>query len=82
MFIRSRLIYSSVVGPQLAYGASSWHSPTVSRVKGVTAKLQLIQNKCLRIVAGIYRAILIAILETETYTLLLDLYLDSRVAAF
>jgi hypothetical protein len=81
-FVRSRLIYSSVVRPQLAYGASSWHSPTVSKAKGVTAKLQLIQNKCLRTVAGAYRATPIAMLETETYTPPLDLYLDSRVAAF
>ena len=81
-FVRSRLIYSSVVRPQLAYGASSWHSPGASKAKGVTAKLQLIQNKCLRTIAGAYRATPIATLETETYTPPLDLYLDSRAAAF
>ncbi len=81
-FIRSRLIYSSVVRPQLAYRASTWHSPTAPKVKGVTAKLQLTQNKCLHTIAGAYWATLIATLETETYTPLLDLYLDSRVAAF
>jgi len=71
-----------VVRPQLAYGASSWHTPAASKAKGVTAKLQLIQNKYLRTIAGAYRATPIAILETETYTPPLDLYLDSRVAAF
>ena len=48
----------------------------------MAAKLELIQNKCLRVVAGAYRATLVHSLEIETFTLLIDLYLDSRLAAF
>lgn len=81
-FIQSCLIYLSVVRAQLAYRVLSWHTPAASKAKGVTAKLQLIQNKRLCTITGAYCATPIAILETETYTPLLDLYLDSGVAAF
>jgi hypothetical protein len=48
----------------------------------MAAKLEHIQNKCLRIVTGAYRATPIHSLETETFTLPIDLYLDSRLATF
>jgi hypothetical protein len=84
-FVRGRQIYSSVVRPLLAYGAATWHIPTcgsIRKAKGLAAKLQVIQNKCLRTIAGAYKATPIASLETETYIPPIDLYLDSRVAAF
>lgn len=82
-FVRSRQIYSSIIRPQLAYGAALWHTPTLgNKAKGVTAKLQTVQNKCLRTIAGAYRATPVVLLETETFTPPIDLYLDSRIAAF
>jgi hypothetical protein len=48
----------------------------------MAAKLERIQNKCLSVVAGAYRATPIRSLETVTFTPPLDLYLDSRLAAF
>lgn len=81
-FARSRQIYSSIVRPMLAYGAASWHSPTEGKAKGVAAKLRTVQNKCLRTIAGAYRATPIQALETETFIPPIDLYLDSRIAAF
>jgi hypothetical protein len=48
----------------------------------MTTKLEHTQNKCLRIVTEAYRATLIYSLETETFTLPIDLYLDSRLATF
>src|SRR5208282_5528597 len=65
--------------------AAVWHTPTKGpkgKAQGLAAKLEKIQNKCLRVVAGVYRATPIRSLEIETFTLLLDLYLDSRLAAF
>jgi len=50
--------------------------------QGLAAKLLPTQNTCLRVVVGAYKAILIRVLETETYTLLLDLYLDGRLVVF
>jgi hypothetical protein len=41
-----------------------------------------IQNKCLRIVSGAYRATPISVLEAETFIPPLDLYLDARLAQF
>ena len=81
-FTRARQIYSSVVRPALVYGAGVWHTPGRDSARGLAAKLQPIQNKCLRVVAGAYKATPIKALETETYTPPLDLYLDGRLAAF
>jgi len=81
-FSRARQVYSAVVRPALAYGAGIWHTPGKDSARGLAAKLQPIQNKCLRVVAGAYKATPIRALETETHTPPLDLYLDGRLAAF
>jgi hypothetical protein len=84
-FLRARQVYSAVVRPALTYGAAIWHTPTKGpngKVQGLAAKLEKIQNKCLRVVAGAYRATPIRSLETETFTPPIDLYLDSRLATF
>jgi hypothetical protein len=84
-FLRARQVYSAVVRPALAYGAAIWHSPTKDsnrKAQGLAAKLQSTQNKCLRVVAGAYRATPTRTLEVETHIPPIDLYLDSRLAAF
>jgi len=83
-FIRARLVYSAVVRSAMGYRAAIWHSPTKPNGKpqGLAAKLQPLQNKCLRVVAGAYKATPTRNLEVETYTPPIDLYLDSRLAAF
>ena len=72
----------AVVRPALAYGAGVWHIPGRDLTQGLAAKLLPIQNKCLRVVVGAYKATLIRALEIEIYTLLLNLYLDGRLAVF
>jgi hypothetical protein len=84
-FVRARQIYSSIVCSLLSYGAASWHTPLGQGRKGANrpiAKLQRFQNKCLRTISGAYKATPIASLESETFVPPIDLYLDSRVAAF
>ncbi len=49
---------------------------------GAARYLNKYQNKCLRTVAGTYKVIFIRILEVEIYIPPLNIYLDSRVAAF
>ncbi len=69
----------------MAYRAAVWHTPAKGpngKAQGVVAKLEKIQNKCLRVVAGAYRATPVHSLETETFTLPLDLYVDSQLVAF
>lgn len=84
-FIRARQIYTAMICPTLSYGAAIWHSPSplsCSRPKGVAAKLQTIQFKCLHTIAGAYRATPIHTLETETFIPPLDLHLDGRVKVY
>src|SRR5436190_4314811 len=88
-FASARQIYSAVVRPALAFGAAVWHPPQSGRQRGKralprgpAARLRSVQNKCLRIVSGAYRATPISVLETETFTPPLDLYLDARLAQF
>ena len=48
-------------------------------VKEIMVKLRTIQGRCLRVVAGVYKATLTEALEAETYVELLDIYV-SKVA--
>ena len=85
-----RQIYNAVVRPAMTYGAAVWYSPSPvagspgrkHKAKGPVAKLISTQNKCLRAVAGAYRATPISVLEMETHTPPLDLFLDAKLAKF
>jgi hypothetical protein len=46
----------------------------------VIKKLQIIQGKYLRIIIGAYRATATEALEIETYTILIDILLETQVA--
>jgi hypothetical protein len=83
-FSHSRQIYSAMVRSALTFGATAWHTPSgkPERVKGSALKLEKFQNKCLRMVAGAYKATPIRRLETETFTPPLAIYLDRQVAAY
>ena len=87
----ARLIYNAVVRPAMAHGAAAWHacpgesetgSPRRRHANGPVKRLIKVQNKCLRVVAGAYKATPTAVLETETHTPPLDLYLNTRLASF
>lgn len=81
---KAREVYSKCIRSALAYGASSLHNPTEKggMAKGIAKDLAKIQNKCLRVVAGAYKATPIRNLETETWVPPLDLYLNKRRAEF
>ena len=84
-FLQARQVYLVVVRLVLAYRVVVQYTPTKrpnGKAQGLVAKLEKIQNKCLRVVAGVYRATPIHSLEVETCTPLLDLYLDSQLATF
>ena len=87
-FIRAKQIYNAVIQPAIAYGAAIWHTPTLiegqKSLKPIKAAIKLakVQNKCLRAIAGAYRATPTSVLEVETLIPLLDLYLNERILAF
>ena len=87
-FARARQIYNAVIRPAVAYGAAIWHTPTPTKgpksfkPAGPVAKLAKIQNKCLRVIAGAYKATPTSVFKTETSIPPLDLYLNKRLANF
>ena len=67
---KAREVYTKCIRSTIAYGASSFYTPTIvgGRPKGIAKGLVTAQNRSLRIVAGAYKATPIRHLETETYT--------------
>jgi hypothetical protein len=83
---RTRNIYTAVIRAAIGYGAPAFHNvPKIETRKPtntMSKDLGSIQNTCLRIVSGAYKATPIRQLETETYIPPIDLWLTSRVAVF
>ena len=76
-FAKARQVYTMVVRPLLTYGSAIWHMPKdIKNVKTSTNKLSVMQNKCLRTVAGAFRATPVPILKTETYVASINIHLD------
>lgn len=80
-FLKARRVYSAVVRPALTFGSAIWHTPTeLKGPKSIGNKLSIIQNRCLRTIAGAYKATPIAVLEAETLTPPINTYLDKLQA--
>ena len=80
-FARARQVYTAVVRPAMTYGSIVWHTPKdVNRNKSITSKLAVIQKRCLRTVAGAFKATPILVLEAETHIAPIDVYLDQLQA--
>ena len=76
-FPKARQIYTAVVRPAITYGSTIWHMPKdIKKSNGISNKLAVIQNKCLRTIAGAFKATPIAVLEAETYIAPIDIHLD------
>ena len=86
--IRTRQIYISVIRSVLTYAASTFSTldntlgGAKRRGKGIVAKLEAEQNKCLRIVTGAYRSTPIKALEAEANCAPIGIELAKRAAAF
>ena len=67
-FRKSRLVYTAVVRPALAYGSPIWFSPEGKEETkpSLIRPLETIQNRCLWTIAGAYKATPILLLESET----------------
>lgn len=77
-FLRARQVYSAMIRPAITYGSTVWHAPsnTKDAGKNTTEKLAIIQNRCLRVVAGAYKATPIEVLRAETMMPPMQEYLD------
>ncbi len=74
----SKEVYKTAIRPAITYAASIWHTPhgVKGHRKGIGVKLQKIQGKCLRTIAGAYKATSTEALEIETFTPPLDLHTE------
>ena len=57
-FARARHVYLAVVCPAITHGSTVWYAPagTEDVRKDMAGKLEVVQNRFLRIVAGAYKA--------------------------
>ena len=77
--LRARHVYTAVIRPAMSHGSIAWHMPAEARKKAKVesrSKLEVIQNKCLRVIAGAYKATPIEILQAETHIPPLTQHLD------
>lgn len=68
-FTKARHVYTAVVRPAMTYGSLVWHAP--KELKGLSKsaenRLAVVQNKCLRLISGGYKATPVQALEAETF---------------
>lgn len=72
-------VYLKAVRPALTYGSLIWNrqASLFKGCKGRAKQLQALQGKCLRVVAGAYKATATEALEAELGIVPLDLHVDS-----
>lgn len=81
-FSRVRRVHTTVVRPAITYGSAVWHAPTgiEDAGKDVTSKLAVVQNRCLRVIVGVYKATPIDVLHAETMMPPIRKYLEALQA--
>jgi hypothetical protein len=77
----ARQVYVVIIRSVLAYAAPNWHDIR-NELKELSKILTPVQNKCLRIVSGAYKATPTRYLESEIAVPSFDLYFDKWVADF
>ena len=84
MFGKSRLVYTAVVQPALAYRTPIWFLPKGKEATrpSLIHPLEVIQNHCLRTIARAYKATPILLLESETGILLTQDYFSKLQAQY
>jgi exonuclease III len=81
-FARARLIYKQVIQPAMDYGGPLWHRPRRGGKEAgqQTKKLDILQNKCLRLITGAFKATPIEVLEREANVYPRQDMLDAKLA--
>ena len=83
-FKRAKLVYTLVIQSAMTYRAPIWFSPvgTESTKANLIHKLEQTQNRCLRTIAGAYKATPTQLLESETRVLPIRTYLSVLQAQY
>ena len=79
-FSKARQIYTTVVRPAMTYGSPVLYTPKNTKKSSSTEKLAVLQSKCLRTIAGAFKATPIPVLEAETFITPIDIHLDQLQA--
>ena len=81
-FAKARQVYTAVVRPAMTYGSSVWHTPSELKdtSKSLINKMSIMQNKCLRVISGAYRATSVRVLKAETQIASMRIHLDQLQA--
>ena len=81
-FTKARHVYIAVIRPAMTYGSAVWHSPPGAggKLESAENKLSVVQNRCLRKIAGAYKATPIRSLEAETHISPISLHLSQLQA--
>ena len=79
-FMKSKLLYSTLVRPALTYGSAIWAEagPKGSLPERIVKPLRSIQRKCLKLITGAYSSTSCRVLEHETSVLPIELYLKQK----
>ena len=84
-------IYSTVIRSVLTHEITVWHMSSDMNESEMTyqnyknksvKKLVKMQNKCLQVIINVYKITSTAVLEIETHTFSLNLYLNTRLVSF
>src|SRR6266496_6743113 len=83
--LQARQVYTVVIQLSLIYKVIAWHHPQLSlsmksTLIEITSKLVKQQNKCIHLIANIYKVISILIVKTEMFISSLNLHLDLIIA--
>ena len=67
-FAKAWHVYTAVVRPAMTYGSTVWHAPRELKgfSKSAENRLSVVQNECLRLISGGYKATPIQALGAET----------------
>ena len=79
-FHKSLQVYNAIVGTAFTYGSPIWAEagPNSKILERMIKPLKSIQRKCLKLVTGAYKLTSCRVLEHETSTLPIDIYLKHR----
>lgn len=80
-FAKARQLYTMVVQLAIIYAVSVWYKleKILRYCKKLLKEIQKLQNKCVRVVAGAYKATNAKTLENEIKIMLINIYMKGQI---